>query len=448
MKKKVLSLLLTSVMAMSITACSKPQDNGATTKEGEKTEQTSGKVEDPQAEITVQSEKGWKPYYEEVVKTIQAKYPKSKVTIKEVDSFPNLDTIDKTDATNKDVPDVFALPADRLYSLNKKEALAPLDAEKMAEEVGGFKDFKNGLGGNLKVKEEYLAFPMNIETLVTFYNPVNAEKQGIDTKKAFDFKDAKGNQLMIMAHDAWFGVALANSAGIKLLDKDASGQLTSDLIKDWKDLGQDKQAVFNSLFDYWKLTFNNGGASLWDSKAAGAYIDSKFKDGGDSVYRIDGPWATGGLQKLAPKTDVANLEQITINGKPLKHWKGGWGLGINSRIEEDKAKMTLAREVIKEIINPKNAEKLFKATGKIMENVPASDYEKSSLSDMDKKVIKAVIESYEKAEARPLYDEWGQVWPSWQNAILSWNSKKPQDAEAAYKLVQESFKTMMSNFKK
>lgn len=445
MKKRLLSLVLTSAMAMSIAACApKKTDAGSATP----ATNAEGKMEDPAAEISVQAEGPWKSYYEEVVKTIQTKYPKSKITIKEVASFPNLDTIDKTDATNADVADVFALPADRLSGLNKKEALAPMPAEEMAKAVGGFKDFNKGLGGNFKIGNDYLAFPMNIETLVTFFNPVNAKAMNIDTTKPFDFKDNKDKELMVMAHDAWFGIAIANSAGINLLSKDASGNLATDMTKDWKDLGADKQAVFNELYNYWKTTNVADGASLWDKDAAGGFIDKQFADGGKAVYRIDGPWATVGFQKLAPNTDIKNLDAITINGKPLKHWKGGWGLGINSRIQADKNKMMLAQELIKEIVNPKNAEKFYKATGKIMENVTVDEYQKSSLSDMDKKVIKAVIESYDKAEARPLFDEWGQVWPSWQNAILSWNTKKPANGEEAYKLVQDSFKTMMSNFKK
>lgn len=448
MKKKILSLMLTAAMVSSIAACA-PRNTtaagGNTTKAAEG--KTGGTVADPEAEITVQAEGTWKPYYEEVIKTLQAKFPKSKITIKEVGAFPNLDTIDNTDATNQDVPDVFALPADRLYSLNKKEALAAIPAPEMAKAIGGFTDYEKGLGGNLKVKDEYLAFPMNIETLVTFYNPANAKANNIDTTKPFEFNNIKNNEVMIKAHDAWFGVSLTNAAGIELLGKDKDGKLFSDLTNDWASLGADKQAMFTSLYNYWKNTFTKGGAELWDMKAADPYIDKNFADGGVTVFRIDGPWATGNLQKLAPTTDVLPLSNITINGKPLKHWKGGWGLGINSRIEKDAKKMTLAQELIKELVNPKNAEKFFKATGKILENVTAEEYNKTGLGEMDKKVITAVINSYKDAQARPLFDEWGQVWPTWQNAILSWNSNNPANAEAAYKLVQESFKTMMSNFK-
>jgi len=89
---------------------------------------------------------------------------------------------------------------------------------------------------------------------------------------------------------------------------------------------------------------------------------------------------------------------------------------------------------------------LFKATGKILENVPADEYSASDLSDTDKAVIEAVITSYENAPARPLFTEWGQVWDTWKNGVLSWNNTQPADAEAAYGELKSSFDAMMAGF--
>jgi arabinogalactan oligomer/maltooligosaccharide transport system substrate-binding protein len=81
-----------------------------------------------------------------------------------------------------------------------------------------------------------------------------------------------------------------------------------------------------------------------------------------------------------------------------------------------------------------------------MENVDPSVYANSTLSDSDKTVIAAVIASYQDAPARPLFSEWGQVWDTWKNGVLSWASVKPASPEAAYAEVQASFKAMMLNF--
>ena len=115
------------------------------------------------------------PYYEKVKETIVEKYPNATIELMETGSFDHLDTIDKTDATNSDVADVFALPADRLYGLAKNQVLAAMPADEMAKEVGGFADFDNGLGGNFQVDGEYLAFPYNIETLIGYVNVENAK---------------------------------------------------------------------------------------------------------------------------------------------------------------------------------------------------------------------------------------------------------------------------------
>ena len=109
--------------------------------------------------------------------------------------------------------------------------------------------------------------------------------------------------------------------------------------------------------------------------------------------------------------------------------------------------MTLATELIKELVNPANAESFFKATGKILPNVPAATYQASGLSAIEKKTIAATIESFKTSEYRPLFAEWGGVWSTWESAMISWNNTKPANAEAAYKALQDSFTAMMGNLK-
>ncbi|OON90286.1 MAG: hypothetical protein ATN32_04320 [Candidatus Epulonipiscium fishelsonii] len=93
---------------------------------------------------------------------------------------------------------------------------------------------------------------------------------------------------------------------------------------------------------------------------------------------------------------ILPLDYITLNGNPLRHWKSGWGLAVNARIEEDPAKMALAEEMIEEIVNPEYAENLFNVSGKILENVPVEVYQASELDDMSKNIIAATLESYEQ----------------------------------------------------
>ena len=106
--------------------------------------------------------------------------------------------------------------------------------------------------------------------------------------------------------------------------------------------------------------------------------------------------------------------------------------------------MALAESFIMEVVNPTYAKDLFNSTGKILENVETSAYD--GIGGMNEKVIKATYASYEGAVNRPLFIEYGKVWDTWQNALLSWSGQKPANAEEAYKQVQASFEAMMGSY--
>lgn len=443
--KFLASLVATMVVASSLVGCGGNSDSKT------ETGSTDGKTEGA-VTISVQAEKEWMPYYEKVAETVKEKHPNATIELKEIGSFDHLDVLDTTDPTNPDIADVFALPADRLYGLAKNQVLASIDAEKMAEEVGGFKNFKTGLGGNLQVDGEYLAFPYNIETLIAYVNVENAKAAGIDTTKEIEMTELQYNQLLAMVHDCWYGVAFTNSAELELLDFDDDKKLYSDATKEWSELTPDQQKLFEGLYNYWKA-HNDAKTNLWDKDAAGAYIDEEFKTGGADAIKVAGPWETSSVKKLAgddsANVDVIPLTNITFNGKPLTHWKGGWGLGINARCEEDEAKMEVAEAFIKELVNPDNAKDLFESTGKVLENVDPAVYQDiEGLDELDKKVIACTYESYENSKSRPLFSEYGQVWGTWQNSLLSWSAKKPANAEAAYAEVKAAFDDMITQVQK
>lgn len=438
MKKNIMKFAALALVVLMLAAC-----GGApaeTTKEEGKPAEA-GKVE-----LTVQAEEAWVPHYEAAIARVKEAYPDAEITIKKVSAFDHLNTMDNTDAGNPDVADVFALPIDRIFGLAQNEVLASIDAKKMAKEVGGWDNFDAGIGGQFLMNGEYLAFPFNIETLITFANKANAEATEVDLTKPVEVTEIKNEATALLPlFDYWYGVAATNSAGIEPLVKAEDGKLSSDLTADWSELAPEKQALFTALFDYWKKNAD-AGTALFDADAGWGYIEEAFSTGGKGVVRITGPWDTANLSKQAGDgndLEIFPLDKITIAGKPLLHWKGGWGLGINARIEGDETKMAVATKLIEELVNPKFAADLFKTTGKILENVKAEDYAKMDLPELDKKVIAAVIESYQSAQSRPLFLEFGKVWDTWKNAVLSWNSVKPASPEDAYKEIQASFKAMM-----
>lgn len=431
-------------LTLSIVACTNDNADEVIPSDGEVAEDTEG----IEAEISVQAESDWLAYYEAAIERVKEDHPNATINIIETGSFDHLDVLDATDVTNKDVADVFSIPLDRIYGLSNNEALAAIDAKIIAENVGGYDNYDEGLGGYLELDGEYLAFPMNIETLINFANAKNAEDNGIDLDSTIEFTDLDGEDMLIPVFDAWFGVALTNAADIELLGKDDAGNLYSDLTKDFADLASEKQDVFNALFDYWRI-HKDAGTSLWDADAAWSYMDTQFETGGNTSIRLEGPWSTGNLSNLAGDGEDLRLlpiSQVTVAGNPLSHWQGGWGIAVNARLEADDDKMALAAALIEEIVNTEYAVEFFQASGKILPNVDISVYNDSDLSEIDKKVIEAVMDSYDSSIARPLFTEWGSVWDTWQNSILSWSSVNPTTVEEAYGLVKASFDSMMGNF--
>jgi arabinogalactan oligomer/maltooligosaccharide transport system substrate-binding protein len=444
--KKITSLVLAVSLALSVAACGTKAPVVAETP-------AETKVEAPAAgltgEITVQVEESWLPYYEAAVTRFKTANPEAKVTLINSKAVDMLDVLDKTDPSNVDVADVFAIPADRVYGMAENESLAPIDATALAATIGGYDNFDEGLGGNFNIDGDYLAFPMNIETLILFANTKNATAAGVDLTKPVELADAKTNDVLIPAFNAWYGVAILNSSEIELLGKKDDGTLFSDFTAEWKDFPAEKQATFTALFNYWK-GIQDEGTGMWDNSTAWGYMDTEFASGGKTSLRIEGPWDNGKMLGLA--ADGADMEvlpigNITAAGKPLKHWKGGWGLAVNARNDGDEAKMALSEAFIAELMNTEFATDFWKTLGKIMPNVEADVYLNSDLTDTDKAVIENVLASYEGATARPLFTEWGSVWDTWQNAVLSWSSVKPATAEAAYTEVKAAFDAMMLTIK-
>lgn len=438
MRKNIFVFFVFLLTVIFIIGCSKKEDK-----------KESGSDAEQEISISVQAEEAWANYYRDAVKRVEKKYPNAKIEVKVISSFDHLDIIDATDVSNKDVADVFAIPADRIYSMANKEALAFLDAKTMSKEIGGWSNFDAGIGGNLKVNGNYLAFPFNIETLINFVNISNAKANNIDIGKPLELTEVKNPQTILLPiFDAWFGVAFTNSAGIELLGKTSDGQLFSDMTKEWSELKSEHKQAIEALYKYWKLNFD-ANTTLFDQEAGWGYIDDCFSSGNKGVIRLGGPWDTAGNSQKTNEgkdMDVYPVTHITVAGRPLLHWQGGWGLAVNSRIEGKDGEMKIATELIKEIVNPEYAVDLFKATGKILENVSADVYKNSDLREIDKKVITAVINSYKNSPARPLFQEWGKVWDTWKTAVLSWNSVKPKSPEEAYKEIKASFDAMMSNF--
>lgn len=228
MKKGIKSIMALS-LAFVMAACGGAKDGG---KEAADTGKEAAN-KDASAKLSVQVEEAWLPHYEKAAERVKEKFPNAEIEFKTMGAFDHLDIIDATDASNEDVADLFAIPADRLYGLHGNDILAAIDSKKLAGEIGGWDDFDKGIGGNFNIDGEYFAFPFNIETLITYVNKANAEEKGIDLSKPIEINDvADESTVLLPIFDAWYGVAATNSSGIELLGKKEDGTLYSDFTKE------------------------------------------------------------------------------------------------------------------------------------------------------------------------------------------------------------------------
>lgn len=447
--KKLMALMLALVLVLA--ACGGTTNDTTEPPADDTTDNTDADTTEDEADatpltgsITVQAEEGWMPYYQAAADKITAANPDATIEFIQSGSFDHMGIINETSVTNEDVADVFAIPVDQFGQFANNDVLAALDAPGMAAKLGGFDNLDAGLAGNLKLDDEYLAFPFNIESLAVFVNTANAETAGIDHTQPVEMNDAPTEATVLLPmFDAWYGVAPNLGAGINLL-VDNNGTFESTYTGTYEELNETQKSVFDGLYSYWKR-HNDAGTAMFDADAGWGYIDTEFTTGGNGVFRIGGPWDAATFQSQAGEgnLEVYPINHITVAGTPLTHWQGGWALAINARVEGDEEKHALAEAMIMEIVNPDNAVELFKATGKILENVPADVYEGSDLSDIDKKAISQVLESFAVSEPRPTFPEFGPVWDTWKNSVLSWNTVNPADPAAAYAEVHAAFTTMM-----
>lgn len=457
MSKKLLSLLLALVLVFSLVACSTGGNETTaeettaeettaeeTTAEGEETEAEEVSAEPLTGSITVQAEEGWQEYYQKAADKIMDANPDANIELIVSGAFDHVGIINETNVENEDVADVFAIAVDQFGQLARNDVFAAVNAPAMADKLGGFDNLDAGLAGNLKDGDEYLAFPFNIESLAVFVNTANAEAAGIDHTQPVEMNDVPTEATVLLPmFDAWYGVAPNLGAGIDLLAQDGD-TFKSTYTGTYEELNETQKSVFDGLYAYWKR-HNEAGTAMFDADAGWGYIDEEFTTGGNGVFRIGGPWDAATFQSQAGEGNIAvyPINHISVAGTPLKHWQGGWALAVNARVEGDAEKQALAEAMIMEIVNPENAIELYQATGKLLENVPAEVYSDSDLSDIDKATIAEVFESFAVSEPRPTFPEFGPVWDTWKNSVLSWNTVNPADPAAAYAEVNAAFTTMM-----
>ncbi len=440
--------MLMGLLMVSVTACGDDEAEAPEEEPGE-AEGLEGSISmaiDGESEAEVE-------YWEGIRDEVLEEHPDAEIELIEMDLMDHLEVIDDTDPTNEDVADVIPFPDDRVHGLDANNALAPVDAEAMADSVDGYDqtDFEEGISDMMEIDGEHLGFPFDIETMILFANKENAEEADLDLEAdaPFEFtEDFEYEDMLANLTDAWFAIPFLNSADMEYLTQEDDGTVDSVLAQDFEDLTEEQQGVFEALYSYWE-EHHEAGTPLWDQDAAPGYIDDNFATGEGTSIVLEGPWSTPDMLDIAGDPD--NLEilpttDVEVNGEPLVHFQSGWGLGINARLETEEEEMQLAKEFILHAADPDNAVEYFESTGDILETAEPETYQDAGLTTAEEDTIEAVYDSFEEAPTYQPSPEWDQVWDTWTNALLAWESEEPDSVEEAYEEVQASFEAMLAGF--
>ncbi|WHQ37349.1 hypothetical protein [Spiroplasma sp. SV19] len=394
--------------------------------------------------IQVQAEKEWRPFYEKAAKVINTKLAadksKFKIEIKEIGTFDELGLFDKLPFTDSNLTDVFALPFDRFTSYVSENKLADMSTVSIGE-------FDERLGGDVD-KDVATAsdgkkygVTLNIESLITVYNKTKLGQDLVKNLEDMTAKNVAEKRPVYNATlgDLWYGSLLYNTLATKGLVNvvEENNQIKSvETVFDYNN--DDFKKVATSSYDFAQTLpesmFNVatrwvGGKGLYD-----AVLDGK------TDWFIAGPWdyskkdASGRILKTAgfsdedtvfgmKRKDIAfeSIDNYRVNNKQWKHFKGGFTLSMNNRLDRQQAKIQSAgktkKEVatlfIQEILGETYAYDWYKYAGKITpykNGLAALLAEAKKEDQLIESFVESIINGYANSTSRPIHSIFNGFW--------------------------------------
>ncbi|NQZ65694.1 MAG: extracellular solute-binding protein [Mycoplasmatales bacterium] len=428
--------------------------------------------------IKVAYEKSWKPVIDDALSKMK-ETERGAFELKEIDDSKSSQYLDiiSTKSNDKKTADLFPMPLDRISGFVTSNVLAEI--KKQYFDSNDYSD-ENTMG---VIDGKRYVYPLNVETITQIYH-ISEKPNGFSTiEEAF-----KDDSFITQWNNLWYGSAYMNSALV------GNGTPT-DFAKKWitktEENGKTKYSypfLKNKNFETAFKTLYNQNKKLRDSKvdwkvniANGDgrtnYLEEHFtSENKDISGMIDGPWIINDLiGKIIDKNKDENvisskLDDIgvsimpSLNGSPLRHFKGGWGYGINkikiinmSDTAKQLKKFELENKFLKLLTSKDEAKNWFTAGGKIsvakdanlkitnedikkmkLKGVDGKDIslEKygdkltTSISSLYKRVVDAVQNQSKSNVIQPsgpafdLWDAWDKLVfsnPSITNADDAWN---------------------------
>ncbi len=403
--------------------------------------------------IKVQHHKDWTNLYKDIVKEFDELDTGFKIELVEADSFAMLDLLDKGNSV-EGYADIITAPIDRMGSLAESGIIIPMDASKMKA---------NGLTEDHKkpftdFEGKQMLYPMNVESLIAFGHKDlkgDDEATGISASNQLTINFGDENtpaNMFTPVTDFWMGALTSLTHGFEGFEYNTStNQWGSRFITDDAErlaLATDavnwiKGMRLNEVNVQSVATTGEGDNKTYsDSDSLGTDKildkDTRYSISGQAFHAgissatIEGPWSINGIKdgwnNMSQHTSGAfgernadedlrafPLNSFKLGDKTLKHWAGGWGIGINGRNKNASSKRVDAMYKFMDITMDKdNAHKWYAQGGKIL---PHADYSAFELSEFDKSVIEAVNSSFATNYKRGSESIYNKMWDQWQAAF-------------------------------
>lgn len=297
--KKLMSLLLGVTVSISLVACgskfeSTKSNSTSANSEKKVSVSSSGFKSDTSGKTVIKYWNGFTGTDGEVMQKIVDEYNASnKLNVEVQMERVSWDTLYQQLATSLPVgegPDITAFATERIGSYAESGAIKKIDDLYSSKKVDSSK-IPEVFNDNLQYKGNYYGVPVNIASLVLYYNKDIFDKAGVEyPSDSWTWDDLESAALKMTKdingeHQYGFGMATNNTIQMWPIMIWAGG---GDFIKDGKSVLNSKENI-DTIKRWSDLIRNN---KIGPETCTGAEIDTLFSTGKLGMY-FCGPWAAG-----------------------------------------------------------------------------------------------------------------------------------------------------------
>lgn len=410
--KQTSTVVLSSLLAVSLAACSSNTKPVATPADAPKDNKTAAPATEelkpePGAKLVVWDGGDQKAFVEEVAKAFKAKYNVD-VTFTEVGADKSVSQM-ITDGPAGVGADVFAAVHDRVGSAVGAGILLPNDFFEADAKKESFDTAIKALSD----KGVLYGYPKAVETTAVYYNKdiIKEVPKTWDEliKFAQGYNDPKNNKFAYMweAGNGYWSYGFFGGYGTYVFGKDGT---------DAKDIGlnNDKAVEAAKFFQSLKTIL-----PLKTSDINGDIKKSLFEQK-KLAMNVSGPWDKESLKKVIPNLGVAPYPTLA-NGKPMMPFSGVKGYFVSANSKYPKAARLFARMATSAEFQKKN----YELSGLL----PANKTLAEDPAIKNDPITIGFLKQFENSVPMPSIPEMAQYWAPMEAALGSlWNDNKDPKA--------------------